>query len=399
MSEVLCANGLAAAEKNDAGALATATGRASSDTLYFVGTALGLFVTMAFLTALAISVRGGLPWFILALLLTMTLAGAALFTTFATQAWSLRRHVGMFVFDPRTRRLTHRGGDSYSFDDVLDVRASSRFAAETRTNANVGWWLLVDTKTGPTLRIYRGSWKEVRLVADALREMGLPIEGDLREEDGVLLRTSHCLVRRDDQGRLVLENQMRTFKLVSPFIITVWLLFSAGYFYSLAKGNWCVLPFCLFFAFGIGVGSYNLFQTYRRAGIYVFDPKAKTLSRDGDEREGWDDLESITLGAVSFRGMRENLMGPTAVAAVRRDGTLWLLHTGGPGDVRYVGEEIAALGLTVREAGKEGLSPTRRLRVRRVRRGRCRPRRRRRPSREPRPRPRRRRDLRRSAAW
>lgn len=354
MSTVLCSNGLAAAEKNDAGALATATGRGRSDALYFVGTALGLFVTMAFLTALAISVSGRLPWFILGLLFAGTLGGAGLFTTFASQAWALRRHVGMFVFDPRARTLTHRGGETYAFDDVLDVRASSRFAAELRTNANVGWWLLVDTKTGPTLRIYRGSWKEVRLVAEALGAMGLPIEGDLREQDGVLLRTAQCLVRKDDQGRLVLENPMRTFKLVSPFIITIWLLFSAGYFYSLAKGNWCVLPFCLFFAFGIGVGTYNLVQTYRRAGIYVFDPEARTVTRDGDERESWDELESITLGAVSFRGMRENLLGPTAVAAVRRDGSLWLLHTGLPGDVRYVGDVLADAGLVVREAGKAG---------------------------------------------
>jgi hypothetical protein len=180
--------------------------------------------------------------------------------------------------------------------------------------------------------------------------MGLPVDADLRGDDGVLLRTSGCLVRTDGEGKLVLENAMRTFKLLSPPILVVWVLFAAGYFYSLARGNYCVLPFCLFFAAGIGVGTYNLVQTYRRAGVFVLDVDGDTLSRDGEERETISELESFTLGAVSFRGMRPSITGPTALAAVRRDGSLWLLFTGTPGDVRYVGDCLVERGLTVREA-------------------------------------------------
>lgn len=352
---MLCSNGLSAAETNAAGALAMVSGRSESDKLFVLGGGLGLFVTMAFLTAGAATLRGA-P--ILAVpLLALALAGGCLTTVFARHAYALRRHTGMFVLDPARRTITQRGGDTYAFDDVLEVRAVAKLVGQMRTRQDVGWWLLLELKRGPLLRVYRGSWPEMRTLAAELAALGLPLEGDLREEDGVLLRTSTCLVRRTGSDGLVFHNPMRGFKLLSPFLLLIWTLFSAGYFYALAQGNVLVLPLCVFFGIGITVGLVNLVLVHRRSGHFVFDFAQGTLVRDERTIERLSDLDDVKLGAIGLRGVRPSFVGPTAAVACRGDGSLWLLFTGSPGDVRFVGTLLAERGVKVRELGEDDRKP------------------------------------------
>lgn len=350
---VVASNGVSAAEKNEAGALALATTRVSSDTLYTLGAGLGCFVTMSFLTALAATWKKGVPLPVSIGLLVATSIAAAVLTTFATHALSLRRYTGMFVIDPRDRSITHRGGERYSFDDVVDVRASSRFAGQLRGQPNIGWWLLVDTKGGATLRVYRGSWGEIRTIAAELGAMGLPLDGDLREEEGVLLRTSACLVRRDDRGRLVLENTMRGTKIFSPFLLVVWLVLTASYVRAGLAGSSVAWVFVAVLVAGTAYGFFNLMRTHRWSGIFTIDAEARTVTRAPSQALPFGQLDGVQLGTVSFRGVSPGPLGPTVVAAVREsDDAMWLLFGGAPGDVRFVGELIAAEGLSVREVGE-----------------------------------------------
>jgi hypothetical protein len=350
VSLVVSSNGLSAAEKNDAGALAMATARASADVLYTVGAGAGCFVTMSFLTALAATWKKGVPVPVSALLLVATLIAATVFTTFARQALALRRFTGMFVIDPNARSIVHRGGERYSFDDVVDVRASSRFAAQMRIDPNIGWWLLFEMKSGAVLRMYRGSWSELRALAQELGAMGLPLDGDLREEDGVLLRTSGCLVRRDADDRLVLENTMRSTKIFSPFLLVVWLVLTANYVRAGLAGSSVAWLLVAFFVAGTAVGVFNLVRTYRWSGVFTIDAKARTVTREPGIALPFRELDGVQLGTVTFRGVGPGPLGPTIVAAVREsDDAMWLLFGGAPGDVRFVGDLLAAEGLPVRE--------------------------------------------------
>jgi hypothetical protein len=325
----------------------------ASTGIFAAGAALGAVVTVAF-TAVTLFVAWKLPG--LALISgPAAIAAGALLATFARELFVRLRRMGGFVLDARRGVLARRSAPDHHAR-IRSVTTSTHFAPSF-DHPSLSWWVIADIERGPSFRVARGAWTEVQPLLERLGSAGIPVMS--RATSDVLYYTRRASITRIAQGRLEFCCRELFARVLAPFIVSVWVLFGAGYGYALVAGpsenRACAAPILLFIVLGITVGVMNVVAFYRRSGVFVVDVVGGMVLRNGQVIARLGDVRRFATGNPSplrLVSARRSIMrgfGPQVLAVELSNGRLLHLFRGLPGDVQFAADVLRREGVAVED--------------------------------------------------
>jgi hypothetical protein len=336
------------------GRFETECGQDENLALALIGSAMGAIIFFSF-TAVSIFLLVS-ESFLIVFTAPAALGSFAFLFRFARELWMRVARMGRFVVDAPSAQLFRNG--SQSGRRIARIRVSTHMAASFSGGGGAAsWWVLADVAGGPTYRIAKGPWSQVRALLGRMKAFGLPVEG---HDEAVLLRTSYNSITKLSPTRFEFRAPETMAKIMGTVLLVVFssvaLLLVAGLVYQLVSGAidpGTLLGFgviLLFFLLLVTVAGANLVHFTRRSGVFVLDLAAGTLERNGRLVARPGEIARFRAGNPTLWGFSKGrLLGPQALAIELRSGRRFHLLRSLPGDVRFAASVLESAGVRVDE--------------------------------------------------